>query len=502
MIIQRKKPNKIFSALLAGFLICSFILTPISATFEMRKAEALTVYDPTNYIANYGTFISSASTKASSWIQAGIMSSLKIKEFSLDAIGWALGNIVIKEMLRSTTQWVKSGFKGSPAFVTDMQGFLLNIADKVAGNFIYGTPLSALCSPFSLNIKLALDLQYQETRTGYVAQCRLSRVIGNVDRFLQGDFMQGGWDGWYNVALTPANNPYGAMLEAQGGLSASIAGAQGIEMKFLEFGRGMLSVRDPKCTGEFGPCPVVTPGAIVETQVNETLGLPAKKLAVADEINELVGALMAQLANQALSGAGGLLGLTTSSNGAPSYISQMTAEQVQTTTLNGDDPMMNSITDESKYLGFQTTIINLITDASLYKSRVYDDSTCSDGDLTNSLSSQLSSARRAASSSSAIIANLTIYQADYSLLQNVQVSTSIVDSLLEKYKAQSIPEAQSKIMEQFLQYQSSGAIHNGGDLINLELTTLPGLREEIAPFTASIDRACEERGNNNTVSGD
>lgn len=504
MILNSLK-KKIVPASISGILICVFLLAPISHVFTIKKAEAAIDYDPYNTIVNTFSWISSKVSELANSATAVSTGSLFTKEYILDTIVWPLTNIVIKEMIRSTTQWVKSGFKGSPAFVTDLEGFLLDIADKVAGNYIYGSPLSALCSPFSLNIKLALDIQYRETsRGGYVAQCRLSSVIGNVDRFMQGDFMQGGWDGWYNVALTPANNPYGAMLEAQGGLYARISGAQGAQIKLLDFGNGFLSTEYCFSEGEDERCSIETPGVIVQDQVNRALGLPGDRLIVADEINELVGALFSQLAGQVLSGAGGLLGLNDSPRGGgPSYFDQVIAEGTPVSYVNtSGGPIESTIENETKYLNFQKTIVDIITDAEMYKDQVYGSTTCSIT-LTSSLENKLESAERSVVTASTTIALFTVLQEEYATLQDTESSASSVTTILDKYKASSIPDAQSKIMEQYLQYQASGILHSPGDLVNLELITIPEIQKEIPPFKESVDQACRRRGNrNNDDSGD
>ncbi len=509
--------RNILSSTIAGLLSISFIIAPISHTFETQRVfaqDAVVVIGGNGTVQESITAASSVSSKISSWIQTGLMSSLNIKEFTLDAIAWGLINIVIKEMIRSVTKWVNSGFKGSPAFVTNLNGYLTNIADKVAGNFIWGTPLNFLCSPFKLNIRLALDIQYKQTK-GYVAQCRVSSVVKNMDRFLGGDFLAGGWDGWYSVALTPSNNPYGAMNEARNGLYAGIAGAQNIKLKELDFGNGFLSVEQCPEDGDFGACTTVTPGIVIQEQLNNTLDVTNKRLAVADEINELVGALFSQLGKQALGGVGGLLGLTEPRYGAGNYFDRMAAEAstfgyVGTSNITFE----SSIAAETKYRDHQQTIVTLITDASTYKERTYpapeetaeeegasdgvDRRTtsrarrpvCTAGALTSSLAGKRTVAQREIVSSTALIGTLNIFMNDYALLRNPATPATTLATLITKYGASSVPDAEGKLMAQFLSYQSSGALHTEESNVTLQLSTIPDLKSEIQSFTDSIDTAC------------
>ena len=147
-------------------------------------------------------------------MQAGLLDALVIKDYSLDIIAWTLVNIVLENMIRSTTAWINSGFEGEPAFITDMDGWLTDIADRVAGDFIWNnTNLAFLCSPFALDVKFALDLQYRQSRD-FETECRITEVVDNFDAFLAGDFLAGGWDGWFDMTLNRGSNPYGAALEA------------------------------------------------------------------------------------------------------------------------------------------------------------------------------------------------------------------------------------------------------------------------------------------------
>ena len=110
---------------------------------------------------------------------------------------------LIDSMVRSTVDWAQTGFEGNPAYVTNPNQYFTNIADGVAGEFIEGSDLGYLCSPFQTQIRLALQRQYIRP---YQFQCTLTEVVGNIDAFYN-DFSEGGWDGWFRMTQNSANNP-------------------------------------------------------------------------------------------------------------------------------------------------------------------------------------------------------------------------------------------------------------------------------------------------------
>ncbi len=260
---------------------------------------------------------------------------LAFKESVLDNIAWALVDNTVKNMLRSTTAWINSGFKGKPLYVTDLSRFMTGVADSVAGEYISKSGLSYLCSPFQADILFALNIQYQATRNYGIQQCTLSGVVDNVDSFLEGDFIGGGgWDAWYAVTLTPQNNPYGALIQAQTVLDSKITSALKLKESEINRNRGFLDLVQCEDEVKKTNCRTVTPGSVIETQLNNTLGLSGDRLAVADEINEMIGAILNQLLTKTIGGKGGLRGTSDSyfndTSNEPSQLSKEVAQVVDT----------------------------------------------------------------------------------------------------------------------------------------------------------------------------
>jgi hypothetical protein len=258
------------------------------------------------------TKIATASTAAST-------NSLFIKETIADGIGWALAKLVIREMTTSIVNWINSGFQGNPAFVQDLEGFMLNIADQAMGEYIQelGGPLSFICSPFQLDVQIAITASYSRSRDRqpYASSCTLTGALTNIEGFIDNSMNfedGGGWDTWFAVTSNPTITPYGSLLEAERLASLKAAEAKQAEGKVLDYGGGFLSSKI--CSAVSGSasenCVISTPGKVVQEALTFQLSSGPRSLIEADEFNEIIGALFSQLQQQAITGAAGLLGLS------------------------------------------------------------------------------------------------------------------------------------------------------------------------------------------------
>jgi len=226
--------------------------------------------------------------------------------FTVPGTGWdALANVIVKKliesMVNSTVSWINNGFEGNPAYVTNPKQYFTDIADGIAGDFIAGSDLNVLCSPFQTQVRLALQKSYVQLNP---FQCTLTEVVGNIDAFYN-DFSEGGWDGWFSMTQNNANNPYGTYLDTKLELDSRIASAIGIKNQQLDWGKGFLSFE--RCAGTevldtasgkktcIGAKEIVTPGTVIEGQLQNVLGTGVRQMELADEFDELVGALVGQL---------------------------------------------------------------------------------------------------------------------------------------------------------------------------------------------------------------
>ncbi len=315
-----------FKKVILTVLIITMVFSPLSA----RKAEAFIFTDWVNFAVNA---ISSFGINA-----------MWVKEYALDAVAYKILDLIIQKIAASTVNWINGGFKGSPGFISDPGRYFGDVADGVAGEFIFNEPkLNFLCGPISAKIRLALTTNYLQENMQW--QCTLTQVGRNLDDFMN-DFNNGGWENFFELTQRQQNSPIGAYLQAENSLSIKIATRQGTKEKELNWGKGFMSLKRCKVWGQssgsaqtpegptdggfdgaqtpgegYGQVPddvvgttsngqtcleeeTTTPGTVIENKLNDTLNIGNHKLAVADEINEIINALLNQLTNRIVGGIG------------------------------------------------------------------------------------------------------------------------------------------------------------------------------------------------------
>ena len=213
-----------------------------SFAFQPKKAEAQwAVIDPVNLVQNVLSTVSD-------YAQEVFAYSDNYKEYVLDPLVSGLAEMMLQEMTTSVVNWINSGFEGSPSFIQNPGAFFLDIADQATGQFISGE-LAELCSPFSIDIRIALSFKYRPfVRNRYA--CTLGTIISNtknavenasINGFTAGDFKQGGWPAFVSLTTEPQNNVFGAYIEAESDLSFRVASKQNQQRDELNQGKGFLS---------------------------------------------------------------------------------------------------------------------------------------------------------------------------------------------------------------------------------------------------------------------
>lgn len=272
-------------------------------------AASVPVYDASVHLSLVTTINNTLGQIAvSSAITQMNTDTLTEKEICYDNIFYFAAKILINTMTKSIVSWINSGFQGSPSFVTNLDQFLLDAADQVAGQLILeelGELGEVLCSPFDLDIRLALAINYVSSNPTVQSDCRLSEVFDNVENgfndFVGNNSGQGGWSTFFDVSVGPSNNPYDAYVRTEGEFNARITGKHNIDLTQTAWGRGFKSFVDEVDNV------IKTPGAVVENQLEHTLGSGIRQLELADEFNEIIGALIGQLIQKVMSESG-LLG--------------------------------------------------------------------------------------------------------------------------------------------------------------------------------------------------
>jgi len=312
-----------------------------------------------------------------------------LKDFLLDQLAFQLKNQVINKITSGLLNWINSGFEGSPAFVLDLDRFTNDLAISTGSYFINNVLAvpDVLCTPFRREINIALS-ELHDRRTSNInriyirtATCTLGDVINNNYDLFYNDFSQGGWEAW-NQLIRPNNYRAGSYIIARAELDNRIAEREQEETKKLEFGRGFLTFE--KCyllppEGQYGPaaptttkaekeaakagggyCETQTPGVVIEQQLNNTLPAGLEGLIAADEINEIIGALLSQLLNKVI-GPDGLLGLSGGGGGGGNSYANQLGNQVPGANSENqsflESLIQDSIDVENDYLGVQNQIV-------------------------------------------------------------------------------------------------------------------------------------------------
>lgn len=301
----------------------------------------------------------------------------KVKHYALDPLAWYASKKIVQNVTAQTVNWINSGFEGNPGYVRDPGGFFLGVADDVSGKFFSDTGLGVLCSPFKAQVRLALVKNYlQENRDNY--SCTLSILKDNFENFTE-DFTQGGWEAWFELTQSSQNNPIGSYIAAQNELSQQVGYQQDKYQTQLNQGRGLLSweacdeadkvtaanqgswsVQDGQ-NYEIGDCAgpkkTVTPGSVIETQLQKALGSSVDQLNLADSFNEIVGALVTQMFTRVVGGGSNKTGLFGASNNpapnSPSLTTQLVNSDSRPPANTKPNLVLNGANVITVRLGYQ-----------------------------------------------------------------------------------------------------------------------------------------------------
>jgi hypothetical protein len=390
------RDNKVIK-ICASVLLVALLYVPTTPFNTVQKADA-------QVVVTGGLLVNDVGGNITSSIQALSTLALENKELILDGLVHSIAQAALRQMTDDIVRWINSGFEGNPAFITDLSGYLLNVADMAAGDFIYNNGLTALCTPFKLDVQIALAVQYQnETHEGYrrLSECTINEPEVDVEAFLSGDFNAGGWPTWFETVLNPENTPIGAYIGGKAALDAEIAKNQFVANEDVRNGNGFISQK--VCDENGKNCVITTPGSIIKSQLEFTLTIPGLSLIQSDELNEIINALFGQLAKQAITGINGLLGLggnasfssnSFGSNGNSSYLDAVAEEGVRNSnsTQIGGNKIQQTLETETNVLELQLEIVDqieavtvLYTDAK----EVFEDDSCWDLEIPTNLSNAL-----------------------------------------------------------------------------------------------------------------
>ncbi len=299
----KNKYQKILAVL--GMLV---ILAPALSVISSPKAEA-----------SFGSMGSGMEARGAFAVPSSDQPQL-LKVGWLDQIAYMLIKAVLRQLTTSIVNWIKTGFRGNPTFITDFGGFMKESADQATGLFMAQVLdpgfYQMICSPFRMQLMLSLPFYRY-----YKPQCTLNTVLavqGQSFESFRKNFRNGGWPAWISMTQNSNNNYYGAFFNTWDAYLNRLAAAQNKSQTESIYGKGFMGIK--KCTVyEVDPMggPAVcskeitqSPGAWVSDQLSQATGSDLRTLELANNFNEIISTLISTLLTYAVTSgsSNGLLG--------------------------------------------------------------------------------------------------------------------------------------------------------------------------------------------------
>lgn len=336
------------------FILNLFFLVPQNAKAIPVEDSGSYVNQMLDYTLKYQYFYTTdAPSQWGQWAE-GIVSAynaventvhnklIELKEFVFDGLAWTAANVIIDKFADSLVVWIQNGFEGSPMFLSDPEGFFKDTANDISGAIINDLNMNWLCDSLG---KFRFDLAFflpGTSRSQYA--CTFEDIANNfkdtasrdslgdwidvnvnvsqqnIVRRFGDDFRNGGFWMWLATA-DPKNNQLGRTLTTANSVYAVSEQAKNRERFGLSINGGFFGMRKcverasvPMEPGQKAPCARyvnTTPGGLVQDQLNNAANKDLARLQVADEIDEIIGALVTTLMGWVLTGGnnnGGVLG--------------------------------------------------------------------------------------------------------------------------------------------------------------------------------------------------
>lgn len=304
-----------------AFLLCIFLGTPNSAHAQMAVADGLNL--PFNIIGGLeqlgNTLLSTEDFT---------------KEFVLDPAAWIASGMNLMSMAQSMTDWISTGFDGSPGFVTNLQEHLLGVGDQAAQDALQELLSDGrIRSPFSERV-------IQEAGDAYLRSSGRG-VFGNLNQYsldarCEGGILSGGLSCLREMVRNPlANTEEGFRIAATDEITSRVGTAQTDAQTELSWGDGIQSWRG-SCpsssssssgaaseTNASEPatdsvslsvgsnstnCSILTPASVVLAELNNELGAATQQQVGADELSEILTSSFLSFIKDNVFGEGGLSG--------------------------------------------------------------------------------------------------------------------------------------------------------------------------------------------------
>jgi hypothetical protein len=271
----------------------------------------------------------------------------ELAQAALRRVAIGIAKMMIQSITRSTIQWINSGFEGRPGFVTNLKQDLQFVKDNAAAIFISELQRDgSILSPYGTDIARAVAIGYYLSTNpqGFLNRMRydLGNFSSDPSAFTRGDFSKGGLDAWRAATKNCGNSAYCSYLAAQEELHKRVNESAGLHQIQLDWASGFRSWDvcvehgSPITSGEANAAIAAagvdvdlgtgasgaalnegpgteyetrTPGTLIEGRLGTALNTDLRQLELADSIDAIVDALLAQAIRGVFDAGQGLLGL-------------------------------------------------------------------------------------------------------------------------------------------------------------------------------------------------
>lgn len=224
------------------------------------------------------------------------------KEKYQDCIAWMAAKFMVRKIVDDLAKWIRGGANGKPRFIQDFGKYLTEAADTASGllleQILGKEDAQLLCKPWRMQIVLDIFDKVKRDKFSFKAQCKISDIIENYEEFYD-DFSKGGWPAFLTVVLDDGSNPIGSYLMTlsekekresfalnKADLEAKVNQGSLPGICLQSFVSGVTGKKN--CVRS----KILTPGAAIIEMLPETFSTELRQLEAADEINELVAAVI------------------------------------------------------------------------------------------------------------------------------------------------------------------------------------------------------------------
>lgn len=293
------------------------------------------------------------------------------KECLLDGIVNSMRETLISFVIKSIVSWSNQGFEGNPAYVENLPLHLLErISDPEAERVILGEDTNNINDNYRRDVRVALAKYYANKTRRPAQHLSCGATSDELNSFSQNG--GGSWDGFFAVIADPSCNPLFSFYEARNRLDEAVSAETERERTQLDWAGGYrTSVTNQTINLGDGTSQtvqrIVTPGILISQQLEQVIGTGLRQSENADEIDEIVSALMSNLGTQVLTDLQGLYGVSQSFNGRPAYLDRLSSDSAQRTRDNflnaGLATVQNAVTYETNYRTARLTAAQTILTA-------------------------------------------------------------------------------------------------------------------------------------------